>query len=353
MLMDCSKVNIRKGSKGEDVKILQKYLKYYKYYKNEVDGDCGNVTVEAIKSFQKYNKLVVDGVFGKLSCQKSWINGEDMSSTHKELPLKTWKDMMARYDKYVAEKKTEPQISYIDKEYPYEYVTNKQYKNIKSRYDAWVKEKGKEPDIVYINKPTTSTSSSGSSVNGSVNSNQTVFTVNHYCEKSGGNCAGQITAYHCGPHAVKQALRKFGITKYSESTIGSYAGTTSNGTGHSGLETAIWKIGKLEGLTFKIEWFNFSDLGSNRDERFKKYGQLMTDPKKAVFHHELYRNQYGHYSLIKTVNRNNSNLTIQNSLGNRCSYPAYCGYNESRGMGTQVSYFGGISQRSVCVITKV
>ena len=78
----------------------------------------------------------------------------------------------------------------------------------------------------------------------------------------------------------------------------------------------------------------------------------MTDENKAVFHHELYRNKYGHYSILKKVNTNNSNLTVANSLGNKCNSPAYCGYMESRSFGTQQSYLNGISQKSICIITK-
>ena len=66
-MVDCTKINVRKGSLGDDVKILQKYLIYYKYYDGTVDGICGAYTVEAIKKFQKANNLVVDGTFGKLS----------------------------------------------------------------------------------------------------------------------------------------------------------------------------------------------------------------------------------------------------------------------------------------------
>ena len=187
---------------------------------------------------------------------------------------------------------------------------------------------------------------------GTTPSEYTIFTNTHLCEKQQPDCAGQISPYHCGPHSIKQSLRRFGITKYTEKQIGQYAGTTSSGTGHAGLETAIYKIAKLEGINLKVEWKNFSDLGSNKAERFKKYGDLMTDPNKAVFHHELYRNRYGHYSLLKQVNTENSALTVQNSLGNRCG-SGYYGYMESRGYNTQVSYLQGISQKSICIITKV
>ena len=180
----------------------------------------------------------------------------------------------------------------------------------------------------------------------------TIFTNTRLCEKQVPDCAGQITPYHCACHAIKQALRRFGITKYSEKTIGGYAGTTTAGTGHAGIETAIAYIAKLEGITLKVEWKNFSDLGSTSKERWKKYGDLMTDDDKAVFHHELYKDYVGHYSQLKQVNTNSMMLLVQNSLGSRYG-SGYCGYTESRPCSTQERYMRGISQKSVCIITKL
>lgn len=182
--------------------------------------------------------------------------------------------------------------------------------------------------------------------------NYTIFTNTRLCERQGGNCLGQINQYVCGPHAIKQALRRFGITKYTEQQIAGYAGTTTAGTGHSGLETAIYHIARMEGINLSVEWKNFSDLGSTSKERWRKYGDLMTDEDTAVFHHELYRNQYGHYSIIKQVNTNSNLLIVANSLGSRCSRPAYCGYMENRRFGTQEQYLRGISQKSICIIRK-
>ena len=180
-----------------------------------------------------------------------------------------------------------------------------------------------------------------------------IYTNYTLCETQGGDCLGQITGYHCGAHALKQALRKFGITKYTERTIGSYAGTTTSGTSHQGLNTAIATIASKEGIKLQVEWVNFSDLGSNRKERFKKLGELLTDKKKSIVWHEYYRKAYGHYSLAKMIDIINSICTIPNSLGSKCNSPAYCGYMESRDFGTQESYFKGISQKSICIITKV
>ena len=180
----------------------------------------------------------------------------------------------------------------------------------------------------------------------------TIFTNTKLCEQQKPDCAGQISPYHCGPHAIKQALRRFGITGYSEKTIGNYAGTTTAGTSHQGIETAIAKIARLEGINLKVEWKNFSDLGSTSKERWRKYGDLMTDDDKAVFHHELYRDYAGHYSTLKQDDTNRMILTVQNSLGKRYG-SGYYGYMESRPCSTQERYLRGISQKSICIITKI
>ena len=268
--MNCSKINLKRGSRGADVKSLQTILRNKGLYTGSIDGNYGVYTENAVKAYQRQQGLKVDGIYGPVTCRK--LNGSQPTPTP---------------------------------------------------------------------KPSSNSTRT-----------YTIFTNTKLCEKQGSDCLGQSTAYRCGPHAIKQALRRFGITGYSESTIGSYAGTTTAGTSHQGLETAIAKIARQEGITLKVEWKNFSDLGDTMVERFRRYGDLMTDDNKAVFHHELYRNQYGHYNVIKQVNTNSNMLIVTNSLGNRCNYPGYCGYMENRSFNTQRNYFGGISQKSICIITK-
>ena len=53
---------IKKGSKGTNVKNLQKFLNWYGGYGLKVDGICGVKTIAAIKKFQKKEGLVVDGI---------------------------------------------------------------------------------------------------------------------------------------------------------------------------------------------------------------------------------------------------------------------------------------------------
>ena len=352
MTIDCNKINLKNGSTGDQVKEVQKYLKYIGYYTSEIDGAYGTKTVSSVKNFQKNKGLFADGIFGPITCKASCINGCDISgNTTRKIYLNTWTDIMTRYNNYTKNNGKEPNICYIDKNNPYEYITNKKYKEMLNRYETYIKEHNNtKPNYVAINKTSVTTTNTATTTTSTVTNG--IYTNNKLCESSGGNCLGQITAYHCGPHSIKQALRKLGITGYSESTIGGYAGTTRNGTDHQGLNTAIAKIAQKEGVTLKVEWKNFSDLGSSRSARFKKLGELLTTPNVSIFWHELYRNQYGHYSLPKTINTNTGGLTIPNSLGSRCSYPAYCGYMESRSMSTQASYIGGISQKSICIITK-
>lgn len=61
----------KKGDKGGEVKNLQKFLNWYGSYGLVVDGNLGDKTVEAVRKFQKAEKLTVDGQFGKASLAKA------------------------------------------------------------------------------------------------------------------------------------------------------------------------------------------------------------------------------------------------------------------------------------------
>ena len=157
MTINCEKINIKNGSTGIEVKELQKYLKYYNYYNGVLDGKCGTLTTTAIKSYQRDKKLVVDGIFGTISCKNSNINGADISLTQNTIPLTQWQDMINRYNNYLTEHNKEPLIMYIDKQNPYEFITLAKYKEIKNRYDQYIKEHNTYPTFMYINKTTITT----------------------------------------------------------------------------------------------------------------------------------------------------------------------------------------------------
>lgn len=56
---------IKKGSKGNDVKLAQKILKGIGKYTGSIDGDFGGNTEKAVKAYQESKKLTADGIIGK------------------------------------------------------------------------------------------------------------------------------------------------------------------------------------------------------------------------------------------------------------------------------------------------
>ena len=62
---------VKKGSKGNDVKAVQRFLNWCMNAKLAVDGDCGTNTEAAIKKWQTQYKLKVDGIFGSASKKKA------------------------------------------------------------------------------------------------------------------------------------------------------------------------------------------------------------------------------------------------------------------------------------------
>ena len=63
---------IKKGTKADKVKTLQKFLNWYGGYGLAVDGICGKGTVNAIKKFQKAEGITADGIYGKNTHDKAY-----------------------------------------------------------------------------------------------------------------------------------------------------------------------------------------------------------------------------------------------------------------------------------------
>lgn len=352
-MINCTKINIKEGSTGDNVKEVQKYLKYLGLYEGKIDGNCGKLTVNSIKQLQKQENIVQDGNFGPITCKNSGINGKDISESNITLDIGTWLDMVKRYDKYVATNKKEPQISYIDVNNKYQYITNVKYKEIKRRYDEYLSKNNNKPNFVYINYPKTITSTPNITTKNS-NSNTTLYASSPHFVSSGCNKLGQCTPYYCGVHSLRQVLCKFGIEDYKESTLAGWAGTTTAGTSHGGINTAIKKVNSKKGTNIVITWKNFSDFGSTTNERFKNLGKEISKSNTDAIIHNLYRNKYGHYEVIKSIDTKNNIVKVLNSLGNRCSRPAYCGYIENRSFNTFASYIANTpgGQPSIGLVVK-
>lgn len=183
----------------------------------------------------------------------------------------------------------------------------------------------------------------------------------HYLS-AGCNKLGQCTGYWCGPHSIHQAMRKFGITKYTEKQIAAWAGTTTSGTGHPGINTAIAQISKKSGVKLSVKWKNFSDMGSTDAERFKAIAKILCQPNKAIIWHIAYIDggastngkAFGHYECLDTIDIAAKTVRALNSLGTKKSDGSYPGRLQTRSFNTQ-AYFakhtsGG--QPALCIITK-
>ena len=164
-----------------------------------------------------------------------------------------------------------------------------------------------------------------------------------HATKSGCDNMGQNNGYYCGCHSLQEVFRNLTGIVVPQSTIASWAGTTTSGPGHYGLDTAVAKFNSKYGKNLKVQWYNFSELGWDGINR------IIKSNNQDCIIHNLYRNQWGHYEVVNGVS---NNITVQNSLGSTCSQGCYCGYIEYRSQAEFRSYINGISQKSVMVITR-
>ena len=165
-----------------------------------------------------------------------------------------------------------------------------------------------------------------------------------HATKSGCDNMGQNNGYYCGCHSLQEVFRNLTGKVVGQSTIAGWAGTTTSGTDHGGLNTAVAKFNKTYGYNLTVEWKSFSDVG------WSGIKKIVNSTNQDCVIHNLYRNTWGHYEVVNSVT--DSNIKVQNSLGDKCSSGCYCGYVENRSPSTFKSYINGISQKSVMIITK-
>lgn len=203
----------------------------------------------------------------------------------------------------------------------------------------------------YVNLGNAVESTTSNTISSNTSNCNSPYTQSPVLTSTGCSGMGQCNGYYCACNALQQAFYNLTGKIVAESTIAGWAGTTTSGTGHSGINTAVAKFNSKYGTNIKITWKNLSDYGSSTVEQFKGVGKE-TCNGKFVFFHLLYRNKYGHYEAFKSYNSSSNSFQILNSLGNKCSSPAYCGYIETRSGANQKSYISGISQPSVAVLSK-
>lgn len=163
-----------------------------------------------------------------------------------------------------------------------------------------------------------------------------------HATKNGCDNMGQNTPYYCGCHSLQEVFRNLTGIVVPQSTIAKWAGTTSSGTGHEGLNTAVAKFNKVYDKNLKVKWEHFSNIG------WSGLNKIINSSDKDFVVHNLYRNKWGHYEVVNSIP---GAVNTQNSLGSSCG-SCYCGYKESRSKAEFQSYIKGISQKSIMIITR-
>ena len=196
------------------------------------------------------------------------------------------------------------------------------------------------------NETSKGTTKNNHSQSTSTKANTNIYVSKPHPTKKGCGGMGQDTSYYCGVSALQKVLYKFGITDFSQSTLASYAGTTTAGTSHQGIRTAVAMVNKLKGTNIKVTEKTFKEAGG-----WAGIAKILANPKQDVIFHNLYRLQYGHYEVVNQIDLKTKMLKVLNSLGNKCP-PCYCGYVEDRSEAFMKQYMEGISQKSLIILTK-
>lgn len=220
-MLNCKTINLKKGSKGNTVKELQQILQKKGYYDGKIDGDYGNLTVQAVKLLQRKQGNDPDGNFGPKTCskldQKTTLEtpaGNINASNQKFL-----KDEILKAGKVFRQhiKNNNNYPNYIEmknsngKTYQ---VSRALYMGLFEGMNMFAIKKGRLPNYVVAN----------STAN------------NPLCIDY------QNNGYNCGPTSLSMCIQMYG-EYISESTLANVCGTTRNGTSPASLNSGAKKYG--------------------------------------------------------------------------------------------------------------
>ena len=181
----------------------------------------------------------------------------------------------------------------------------------------------------------------------STSKNTNIYTSSPHPTKPGCGGMGQDTSYYCGVSALQKCLFKFGITDFSQKTLAGYAGTTTKGTSHDGIRTAVAMVNKKKGTNIKVTEKTFTEIGG-----WKGIAKILSNPKQDIIFHNKYRLKYGHYEVMNQLNLTTNYTKVLNSLGDKCTNTCYCGYVEDRSCANMKKYMDAVSQKSLLILTK-
>lgn len=218
MTLNCENINLRKGSKGEQVKELQTILQKKGYYQGKIDGEYGDLTLNAVKRYQRNtNTLAADGIVGPVTCkhlQKNTNTTTNESTIHNIHDITGHKFLKAEitkaattYRKHIHNNKNTPNyLTITDNEGKKYNIGKTAYMGLFEDVSIFHIKNGRMPNYVTAN---------------STANNPLVIDY-------------QNTGYTCGPTSLSMCMQMLGLW-ITEQTLASECGTTRNGTGPADL----------------------------------------------------------------------------------------------------------------------
>ena len=166
-----------------------------------------------------------------------------------------------------------------------------------------------------------------------------------HATKNGCDNMGQNTSYYCACHSLQEVIRNLYGVVIKQKTLAAVMGTTTSGTDHQGIHTAVAWFNKKYNKKLVMSEKYFSDVGA------KGLKKIIASDNQDFIVHLAYQGKYGHYEVVNSIG--DSTWNIQNSLGNKCNAPCYCGHKESRSFSTEKAWINAKSGvKSLLIFTK-
>lgn len=166
-----------------------------------------------------------------------------------------------------------------------------------------------------------------------------------HATKYGCDNMGQNTSYYCACHSLQEVIRNLYNIVIPQKTLAKVMGTTTSGTDHQGIRTAVAWFNRKYNKHLVIEEKYFSDVGVDGVKK------IIASDNQDLITHIAYQLIYGHYECVNSIS--GSNWNIQNSLGSKCNKGCYCGHKQIRPFATEKAYINAKSGvKSLLIFTR-
>lgn len=220
-MLNCKTINLKKGSKGNTVKELQQILQKKGYYDGKIDGDYGDLTVQAVKLLQRKQGNDPDGNFGPKTCSK--------------LDQKTTLETPAGNINASNQKFLKDEILKAGKVFRQHIKNNNNYPN-------YIEMKNSSGKTYQVSRALYMGLFEGMNMFAIKNGRLPNFVVASSTANNPLCIDYQNNGVNCGPTSLSMCIQMYG-EYISESTLARACDTGSNGTGPSELKMGAKKYG--------------------------------------------------------------------------------------------------------------